>query len=72
MQWIPGKEMFFTDHLSRNISSKESNEPTCPRLDMKIKDIYLNASDDRCFSLAAETDKDDTLKALKNGNKGVA
>ena len=65
LQWIPGKEMIFADHLSRNISSKESNEPTCSGLDMKIEDVYLNASDDRCFSLASETDKDETLIALK-------
>ena len=58
--------MIFTDHLSRNISSKESNEPTCSGLDMKIEDVYINASDDRCLSLAAETDKDETLIALKN------
>ena len=57
--------MIFTDHLNRNISSKESNEPTFLGLDMKIEDIYLNASDDRCFSLASETDKDETLIVLK-------
>ena len=28
--------------------------------------MYLNASDDKCLSLAAETDKDETLVALKN------
>ena len=28
LQWIPGKEMIFADHLSRNIGSKESNELT--------------------------------------------
>ena len=66
LQWIPGKEMIFTDHLSRNISSKESNEPTCSGLDMKIEDVYLNVSEDRCFSLAAETDQGETLIALKN------
>ena len=52
--------MIFADHLSTNIGSKESNEPTCKGLEMKIEDIYLNASEDRCISLARETDKDQT------------
>ena len=66
LQWIPGKDMIFADHLSRNIGSKESNEPTCTGLEMKIQDIYLNTSENRCISLAKETDKDQTLIALKN------
>ena len=66
LQWILGKEMIFSNHLSRNIGSKESNEPTCTGLEMKIQDIYLNASEDRCISLAKETDKDQTLITLKN------
>ena len=33
---------------------------------MKIQDIYLNASEDRCISLAKEREKDKTLIALKN------
>ena len=66
LQWILGKEIVFADHLSRNIGSKESNEPTCTGLEMKIQDIYLNASEDRCISLAIETEKDETLIALKN------
>ena len=66
LQWIPGKGMVFTDHLSRNIVNKESNEPTCTGLDMKIQDIYLNATEDRCISLGKETDKDEILVTLKN------
>ena len=66
LQWIPGKEMIFADHLSRNIGSKESNELTCTGLEMKIQDIYLNASEDRCISLPKETEKDETLITLKN------
>ena len=66
LQWILEKEMIFADHLSRNIGSKESNELTCTCLEMKIQDIYLNASEDRCISLAKETEKDETLIALKN------
>ena len=66
LQWIPGKEMIFTDHLSRNIGSKESNEQMCTGLEMKIQGIYLNASEDRCISLAKETEKDETLITLKN------
>ena len=66
LQWIPGKEMVFVDHLSRNIPSKKSHEPTCKGLDLKVEDIYLNASEDRCLSLAKKTDQDETLMALKN------
>ena len=66
LQWIRGKEMVLADHLSRNITNNESNEPTCKGLDIKVEDIYLNASEDRYISLARETDKDETLVALKN------
>ena len=66
LQWIPGKEMIFADHLSRNIGAKQSDDPTCKGLDLKIQDVYLNTSNDRCLSLAKETDKDETLIALKN------
>ena len=65
LKWIPGKEMIFADYLSRNIGSDKSDEATCTGLDLKIQDIYLNASEDRCISLAKETDKDETLVALK-------
>ena len=58
LSWIPGKEMVFADHLSRNVSQKGSEVPTCLGLDLKINDVYLNASDERCISLAHETDKD--------------
>ena len=58
--------MVFTDHLSRNITNKESNEPTFTGLDLKVNDIFLCASEDRCISLANETGKDETLVALKN------
>ena len=66
LAWIPGKEMIFADHLSRNIGPDLSNEPTCSGLDLKVQDIYLNASEDRCISLARETDQDETLTTLKN------
>ena len=57
--------MVFADHLSRNVGAKESSEPTCSGLDLKINDIYLNASKERCISLAQETDRDEVLVALK-------
>ena len=56
----------FADHLSRNVSDKESHELTCKALELKVEDAYLNASEDRCLSLAKETDRDETLVALKN------
>ena len=65
--WIPGKEMIFSDHLSRNVdTSKKPNEPTCEGLDLKIQNVYLNTSNDKCLSLTTETDKDETLVALKS------
>ena len=33
---------------------------------MKTHDVYLNASDDKCLSLATETDKDPIMQALKH------
>ena len=58
--------MIFVDHLSRNIGPQESHEPTCKGLNIKIQDVYLNTSDEKCVSLAAETDKDEILVTLKN------
>ena len=66
LTWIPGKEMVFADHLSRNVATEKSQEPTCKGLDLKVEDIYLNASDEKCISLAKETDKDEMLVALKS------
>ena len=66
LEWIPGREMIFADHLSRNVSQESSEVPTCSGLDLKINDVFLNASDERCISLAQETDKDEVLVALKN------
>ena len=33
---------------------------------MKIHDVYLNASDDKCLSLATQTSKDPMMQALKH------
>ena len=57
--------MVFANHLSRNVGTKESKEPTCSGLDLKINDIYLNASEERCISLAQETEKE-LVVVLKN------
>ena len=66
LEWIPGKEMIFADHLSHNVGHESSEVPTCQGLDLKINYVFLNASNDRCVSLAQESDKDETLVALKN------
>ena len=59
--------MIFSNHLGRNMdNAKKTNEPPHQGLDLKIQDIYLNASSDKCMSVAAETDKDGVLCALKN------
>ena len=33
--------MVVVDHLSHNVSQKESEVPTCSGLDLKINDVYL-------------------------------
>ena len=58
--------MIFSDHLSRNIGTEKTNEPTCKGLDLKINDVYLNTSSEKCASLTAEMSKDEVLSALKN------
>ena len=59
--------MIFSDHLSHNITAGDnSNKPTCGGLDLRIHDVYLNASGDKCSSLAAEMDKDPIMQALKH------
>ena len=59
--------MIFSDHLSHNIPSGDSsNKPTHEGMDIKIHDVYLNASDDKCLSLAAEMVKDPMMQALKH------
>ena len=66
LNWIPGKEMVFSEHLSRNVLKEKSKDPTCQDLEMKIHDIYLNTSIEKCISFAAEMSKDETLVTLKN------
>ena len=69
LKWIPGKEMIFSDHLSCNIvAGDSSNKPTCKGLDLKIHDVYLNASDDKCLRLAVEMDKDPHNTGFKTPN----
>ena len=58
--------MVFSNYLNRNVGAKESNEPTFSGLDLKINDIYSNASKERCISLAQETERDELLVVLKN------
>ena len=68
LTWIPGKEMIFSDHLSRNVNlnDKKPVEPTCEGLDLKIHNVFLNASTEKWTSLVTETDKDSMLSSLKN------
>ena len=66
LTWIPGKELVFADHLSRNIAGEKSKVPACEDLELKVEDVYLNASDEKRLSLAKEIDKDEMLVALKS------
>ena len=52
--WIPVKDMIFSDHLSHNVPKEKSNEPTCKGLDLKVHDVFLNASKEKCVSLPNE------------------
>ena len=45
---------------------KKPIELTCQGLELKIQDVYLNASNDKCLSLASETDKEKILVTLKS------
>ena len=63
---IPGKSMIFSDHLSRNVDNGKLNNLSCKGLDLKFHDVYLNASSEKCISLATEMSKDPVLMALKN------
>ena len=58
----------FSDHLSRNVDTNadKPKELTCKGLDLKIHDVFLNTSDEKCLSLAAETGKDPVMQALKH------
>ena len=66
LQWIPGKEMIFSDHLSHNVVAGDNPKPTCEGLDLKIHDIFLNASTEKCKSFMMETGKDPLMQALKH------
>ena len=65
LMWILGKDMIFSDHLSHNVTTEKSVKPTCKGLDLKIHDVFLNVSGEKCDSLAKETSKDPVLNALK-------
>ena len=63
LHWIPGKEIIFRNV---RVDTEKSKEPMCDGLDLKIQNVYLNASSDKCVLLAAEIGKDEVLCALKN------
>ena len=60
--------MIFSDHLSRNVDTNADKplEPTCEGLDLKIHDVFVNASDEKCLNLAVETEKGPAVHALKH------
>ena len=62
----PDKDMIFSDHLSHNVPIEKSNRPTCEGLELKIHDVFLNASREKCVLLACEMSKDPVLNALKH------
>ena len=68
LMWIPGKDMIFSDHLSCNVNTDtgKSKGQTCESLHLKVHDVFLNASSEKCVSLAVETSKDPVLIALKH------
>ena len=65
LNWIPGKEMVFSDHLIRNVLKNKSKDPTCQGLEMKMHVVYLNTSSEKCASLTGKMSEDETLVALK-------
>ena len=66
--WIPGKGMIFSDHLSCNVNTEKSNEPTCKGLDIKVHNVFLNASGEKCVSLASEMSKGFSIDTIKPHN----
>ena len=40
LEWIPGKDMIFVDHLSRNVGQESSEVPTCTGLDPQDLMMY--------------------------------
>ena len=66
MNWIPGKDMIFSDHLSCDVPMEKSKEPTCESLYLKVHNVFVNVSSEKCVSLAVETSKDPVLIVLKH------
>lgn len=54
------------NHLSCNVPSEKLIKPMCEGLDLKIHDVYLNMSPEKCVSLEEQTCKDLVLSSLKN------
>ena len=68
LTWTPGKDMIFSDHLSHNVNTdtEKSKEPICKGLELKVHDVFLNASSGKCVSLANEMSKHPVLIVLKH------
>ena len=67
LTWILGKDVIFSDNLSRNVNVEtKQNELTCKGLELNVHDVFLNASGEKCFSLASETSKHPVLIPLKH------
>ena len=60
--------MIFSDHLSQNVDTGKSKEPTCEGLDLKVPSVLLNASSENCVSLANENIQISSANSIKAHN----
>ena len=61
----PGKNMIFTDHLSRNLSQNSSKVPTVHGLNLEVSSLKLNASPSKLERIRQETECDPQMLMLK-------
>ena len=57
--------MIFADHLSRNVHSGSSREPTIPDLNLEVSALELNASPSKLENIRQESERDPQILLLK-------
>ena len=57
--------MIFADHLSHNVHSGPSREPTIPDLNLEVSALELNASPSKLENIRQESERDPQMLMLK-------
>ena len=65
IQYKPGKSMIFAEHLSHNVHSGSSREPTIPNLDLEVSSLELNTSLSKLELIRQESECDPQMLMLK-------